>query len=179
MIRRINLFGGPGVGKSSTAAKIFSELKQQNYNIEIVSEWIKTWSYQKYKLKSFDQFYCFGKQLRKEDVLLSNEVELLISDSPLILNIIYSKKYGNEYWKPCLNIAELYEKKYPSINILLDRVGIQYKTEGRYESYNEAIFMDNYIHTFLEKNYIKYINFETRNIDDILNYILGEIKNEN
>lgn len=178
MIRRINLFGGPGVGKSSTAAKIFSILKQQNYNIEIVSEWIKTWSYQKYQLKSFDQFYCFGKQLRKEDVLLSNGVQLVISDSPLILNVSYSKKYNHEYWRPCLHIAELYERKYPSLNILLHR-DVPYETKGRYESYHEAVFMDNYIHQFLKENNIKYLKSRTLDFDNILNYILGEIKDGN
>ena len=34
----INLFGAPGVGKSTGAAKVFTELKQLGVNCELVGE---------------------------------------------------------------------------------------------------------------------------------------------
>ena len=34
----INLFGGPGVGKSTAAATIFSKLKTLGFNVEIIHE---------------------------------------------------------------------------------------------------------------------------------------------
>ena len=37
----INIFGGPGTGKSVTAAKLFAELKIQNKNCELITEYAK------------------------------------------------------------------------------------------------------------------------------------------
>ena len=34
----VNLFGGPGTGKSTLMARIFSELKVQGYDCEMVTE---------------------------------------------------------------------------------------------------------------------------------------------
>jgi len=39
MIRRICLYGGPGVGKTVEAAKIFAGMKIQHQKIELVQEW--------------------------------------------------------------------------------------------------------------------------------------------
>lgn len=43
----VNLFGGPGVGKSTGAAKVFSELKLLGVNCELVGEFAKdkTWEH--------------------------------------------------------------------------------------------------------------------------------------
>ena len=37
----VNLLGAPGSGKSTIAASIFSKLKFQNLNVELVSEYAK------------------------------------------------------------------------------------------------------------------------------------------
>ena len=37
----INLFGGPGCGKSTTMARLFADLKARGYNVEMVSEFAK------------------------------------------------------------------------------------------------------------------------------------------
>jgi len=41
---RICLFGSPSSGKSTLASKIFSRLKVDNYNVELVLEYIKEWT---------------------------------------------------------------------------------------------------------------------------------------
>ena len=56
---RISLFGGPGSGKSTTAARLFSELKERHYSVEHVSEYVKSWTYMNRKPKGFDQVYIF------------------------------------------------------------------------------------------------------------------------
>ena len=37
----INLFGGPGCGKSTIAAELFAILKKQGYEVELVTEYAK------------------------------------------------------------------------------------------------------------------------------------------
>ena len=50
----INLFGAPGSGKSTTMARLFTDLKQEGYNVEMVSEFVEDLVYEnsvKNKLK--------------------------------------------------------------------------------------------------------------------------------
>ena len=45
MIRRINIYGGPGVGKSTLAASIFAFMKKRGDNVELVQEFVKQFAY--------------------------------------------------------------------------------------------------------------------------------------
>ena len=63
----INLFGGPGCGKSTQAAYIFSRLKMLGLNCELVTEFAKdkTWEHNSKALSC--QPYVFGKQSYRLD----------------------------------------------------------------------------------------------------------------
>ena len=37
-LKVINLYGGPGTGKSTTAAALFALIKREGYNVELVTE---------------------------------------------------------------------------------------------------------------------------------------------
>jgi len=119
--RRINLFAGPGAGKSASAANIFSQLKAKHYNIEIICEYVKLWAYQSIPVESFDQVFLLGQQVRQEDVVLRNGVKTVVTDSPLLMYPCYAKKYGFKGWRHLLGIVEEFEESYPSINIFLIR----------------------------------------------------------
>ena len=64
--RRINIFGGPGVGKSICTAKLFGDLKLHGYLIEQVSEYAKTWAHQKRSVDVYAQLYFLAKQVKAE-----------------------------------------------------------------------------------------------------------------
>ena len=53
----INLFGGPGCGKSTTMARIFADLKIQGYNAEMVSEFAKDLVYEQRQETMKDELY--------------------------------------------------------------------------------------------------------------------------
>lgn len=42
----VNLFGGPGCGKSTTMARLFADLKTRGLNVEMVSEFAKDLVYE-------------------------------------------------------------------------------------------------------------------------------------
>ena len=44
-IRRVNLIAGPGVGKDTCAAGLFHQFKKAGYNCELITEYVKKWTY--------------------------------------------------------------------------------------------------------------------------------------
>jgi hypothetical protein len=145
-IRRINLFGGPGVGKSTISAYLFYDLKMDNKHVELVQEYVKGWAYEGRVPIGWDQLHLFTEQLRREELLLRNGVDLIISDSPIFLAACYGKKNRVPVWRHLLKLAACYEAKYPSFNVFLKRGANQfYEALGRYQTEEEARKMDDYV----------------------------------
>ncbi len=172
---RINLLGGPGSGKSTTTARVFSELKERKYSIEHVSEYVKSWAYSGRKVNEFDQIYIFAKQQQYEYKWLSNGVKNIITDSPTFLSVFYSKKYisfemSEAIWKLC----QLYDEKYPVYNIFLDRGDKMYDGNGRYQTEEEARKIDEEMWNTLVQYYKPetYCRIPYKDKDAILNKIL-------
>src|SRR5512133_3821784 len=89
----VNLWGGPGTGKSTTAAFLFALLKQKGYNAELVREYVKEWAWEKRQPGPLDQFYFFGKQSRRES-LLYGKVDFIVTDCPVMLSAFYAYKFS-------------------------------------------------------------------------------------
>jgi len=177
---RVNLLGGPGCGKSTTAAWLFSELKVRQVSVELVTEYVKVWACQKRKIETFDQVYLLGKQMQYEHRFLTAGVEHVITDSPVILSGIYAEHYDLDgtlgIARPLLSLAEAYEKKYPSVNIILDRKNKPYITQGRYQTHEQAREIDQLITRYYLTNKdrleLNVAYFDYRNREGILTYVL-------
>lgn len=174
MIRRVNLYAGPGAGKTTTARGLAYFLGRNGHNVELVREYIKDWAYLKRVPLSFEQEFLFSNQLHLEDFLLNRGVGVVISDSPIPMNIAYSKRYDFEGWSDLLALADKFERRFPSLNIFLSRAGIEYKQNGRYETPEQAMWMDNFILNFLEQTKTKYVVMPSVKIDDIVAYVEGQ-----
>lgn len=176
-IRRINLFGGPGIGKSTTAALLYANIKNnlihQNSEVklELIQEYVKEWAWEGIKIRGFDQVYICANQLRREEIPLRSGVDMIITDSPLILQCIYSNKNNVPGYNELYGIAHAFEKQYPSINIMLDRGSRPYVNHGRYETHDKAIEMDKYIESELKYNVIPYKKIPYNDIDSMVKYI--------
>jgi nicotinamide riboside kinase len=147
MKMRVNLLGGPGSGKSTTAAWLFSVLKENQISVELVTEYVKSWACQKRQVTSFDQVYFLGKQMQYEYRFLNAGVKNIVTDSPVFLSAIYSEVYYKELniSKPILELVDAYEKQFPSVNIFLNRKNKPYVQEGRYQNYEQAKKVDELI----------------------------------
>lgn len=143
---RINFLGGPGVGKSTTAAWVFSELKKQGFSVEHVSEFVKAWAYQKRTVQKFDQVYLFGKQQQYEYRYLAHGVKNIVTDSPCILSVVYSNIYDHEVLGQAIQMLCMeYDKDHPCFNIILDRGDKPYDDIGRWQTAEEAKIVDHEI----------------------------------
>jgi nicotinamide riboside kinase len=149
-IRRVNFYSGPGSGKSTLAARTFAELKIRGYDIEHIPEYIKTWAHEGKKPISYDQLYVFAKQLKAEDVILRN-VDLIVTDSPLLMNVAYSKLYNVPYAPHLIKLAQEFDREFKPINFFINRT-VPYVGKGRYQDNTAAIYFDSFLQDFLEDN---------------------------
>ncbi len=149
MSLRINFYGGPGVGKSTLAAKVYADLKQQGFNsIELVPEFIKPWAYEGKQFDSLGNIYVFGNQLWSELRFLKAGVDIIVSDSPLLLQCAYVYQGDQVIGSSLRDITLQYEKEYPSLNFFVKRT-LPYSPEGRYQTEEELGLLDSSIQQFL------------------------------
>jgi adenylate kinase family enzyme len=133
-MKLVNLFGVPGAGKSTGAAYIFSKLKAAGVNAELVTEFAKDKVWEETKEVFNNQAYIFGKQYFKIS-RCQNKVDVIITDSPLLLSIFYNKNdvLGDNFNAVVSDVANSYD----SLNYLLKRVK-KYNPIGRFQSEEES-----------------------------------------
>ena len=137
-IRRICLCGGAGCGKSKTANNICAQLGFKGYDIELVDEVIKDWTYIPRIPKDCDSFYLQGCQIQKEDVRLRAGVDLIVSDSPLFLQYFYACHHKVPMQGPMLAASNEFDDMYKSLYIFINREDSFYDEKGRYETLAQA-----------------------------------------
>ena len=149
----INLFGGPGCGKSTTASGIFYELKKRGYECELSPEFAKDKVWEDSLRTLDDQIYIFGKQYHRIWRLIG-KVEYIICDSPLLNSVIYDST-DNQYLKG-LVVSEF--KKMNNINVFIER-GNVFVQNGRNQDEEESKRIDSKIIDLLDEIGEKYVSF--------------------
>ncbi len=177
----VNLYGGPGCGKSTGAAYIFSKLKMMGIDTEYVSEFAKDKTWENNSEVFNNQLYISGKQSFKLSRCVG-KVDVIVTDSPLLLGIIYNNAqkeddinglgdYINGLNEALLSIYA----KYDNINIVLKRTK-PYNSNGRSQTEEESKTIDAYIRWMLGDNNIPYI--EENGDEDGYNRIVSIIANK-
>lgn len=163
----INLFGGPGSGKSTIAAQTFAELKNLGYNCELVREYAKDLTWEKNMTVLDNQIFIFANQHHRQWIL-KNQVDFLITDSPLILSLVYGNT-SSEFQKFVLSEFN----RFNNINIMLKRVH-SFNQVGRNEDEETCKKLDVTIKETLINNNLNidlYTNGNKEAISDILKTI--------
>ena len=154
----VNLFAGPGTGKSTTAAEIYVSLKKAGINVELVREFAKDLVW-KGEIHEYTQESIAKGQKDREDMLLG-KVDVIVTDSPYIQGMVYSeigegdRIYG-DYIKHLQRGGQL-----SHISILLERTK-EYIPKGREQSEEEARYLDEDIEDLLENYSIMYKKLTT------------------
>ena len=120
-----------------------------------------------------NKIYLFGKQ-QFQLYTLKDEVEVIITDSPLLLNSIYDKT-------ECGNLKTLVLQEYHKYNNLLYYIerdtSVDYEEEGRYQDEIQAKEVDTKVENFLIENNILYKRLYGIG-SDTLEAIYNDIKEE-
>jgi Cdc6-like AAA superfamily ATPase len=166
-IKRISFYGSPGAGKSTMASWLFSKLKEENYNVELVGEYIKSWTYLGRKPKGFDQIHIFGQQLQREHEVLCGGFDFLITDGPLYLACFYGSIVpGFNFSNPLLEITNQFEKTFPGLHIFLRGKNEKFNMIGRFHNEEESKKLDEQIFSFLCKRLPYDIKLHVVNINE-------------
>ena len=146
----INLYGGPGTGKSSCASDLFALMKWKGVNVELVDEYAKELSWEGNADKLEDQLYIVAKQNRKL-WRLKDKVDYIITDSPITLAPLYAKEsYMPKYFE---NLTHEVFQTYDNINIYLKR-SKPFSPIGRHHTEEQSKEIDQLILDMLsERNY--------------------------
>jgi hypothetical protein len=146
----VNLWAGPGTGKSTMAAGIFAALKWNKIDCELISEYAKQIVWEESYTKLNNQIYLFGKQYSKH-YNLEGKVKVVITDSPIPMGCVYDA--GKTKYLKELTISEF--EKFDNLNFFLLRTK-DYNPNGRMQTYEEAIEKDREIKQFMTENGISH-----------------------
>ncbi len=132
----INIFGGPGTGKSTLAAALFAKMKISGFSVELVSEYAKQMVFEdRGNVLKEDQLYIFAKQHRKL-LVLRDTVDYVITDSPFIQGWVYLRQNPGSIYNE-VEFGSLIRStfnSYPNLNIFLEKSdAVKYKQMGRYQ----------------------------------------------
>lgn len=164
MTKIINLFGGPGTGKSVTAANVFAELKKQGKNCEYVTEFAKELVYEESYRVMENQIWIFANQHQRMH-RLAKKVDYIVTDAPLFNSVVYSGK-GEEH-EPFHKFV-LYEfNKYNNLNVYLERE-TNYQQEGRYQDELGAKQIDQEVLKCFRYFEVKYVKIGLHNVTDTI-----------
>jgi nicotinamide riboside kinase len=148
----INLFGGPGVGKTSIMSDIVGILKRKHCNCVGVEEFAKHLVWDGNMKALANQIYIFGNQHYLID-RLKDKVDIVVTDGALFTSIIYGKIYrtiSEEDDIAFRNLVYHEFKKYNNINFLIERETV-YQQSGRYQDERGAREIDKLIVNCLEE----------------------------
>jgi deoxyadenosine/deoxycytidine kinase len=181
MSKIINLFGGPGIGKSSIASGLVYKLKKNHISCDNPYEFPKLLAWDENFSAIQDQLYVLANQHRGI-VKSYNKVDFIILDSPILLSLVYKNIYNGDSY-PSTLYNDSFEKlildlhsKYNNINIFLKRNTSKFNHNPveRYQDLEESMKIDNKIKNILDNNNIPYteINVGKKTVNKIIKDIL-------
>lgn len=174
----VNLFAGPGSGKSTGAAYIFSQLKLNNINAELVTEFAKDLVWQQDFTALKNQLYVLGNQSLRLSRCV-DKVDVIITDSPLLMNCTYCP-LEEPYHDDLVQVVFKDWSKYNNLNFFITRVK-PYKKVGRLQTEAEARDKDNEILACLATFQEKYdvVPGDREGYDKIVETVMTELNKIN
>lgn len=137
MTKVINLYGGPGTGKSTIAAGLFFLMKSNDISCEMAREYAKDVVWEKRFSVLEDQLYLLAKQTKRIRDLVG-QVDYVITDSPILLSVVYAREYRQPV--SIEDVACDMYAQFNNIDIFLNRrPEKEYVSKGRLQRQERAL----------------------------------------
>lgn len=179
----INLFGGPGSGKSGIAAGVYSKLRKQGISIELVREYAKELYYQE-RLKlmlEFQEVLYTEQNVRQQSLI--DKVDYVITDSPILLSAVYPDINRDLFtlkpWPALHEFKALVRAQfacYDNLNIWLERPE-KYEQAGRLQDEKQARWIDEMIWSEVQERQITRLKLNDDTESNVIAMILSETIN--
>lgn len=170
----VNLFAGPGAGKTTCAWEIASELKKRGYEVEYVPEYAKEFVWDN-NLEMLDgslnhQTKLYQEQLYRVTRLLG-KVDFVVTDSPALLSAQYLKETNPDVREAFILTMLDDFKNMNNFNLFINR-GKEYQQTGRKHNEAEAKAIDKEIKDFLKENKIYFGTYYHKTINVVIDNII-------
>lgn len=166
----VNLFAGPGAGKTTCAWEIASELKKRNIQTEYVPEYAKelVWDDNRELLDGSlkNQKKLFQEQNHRLARLIG-KVDVVVTDAPILLNQVYLKEPDAAFQKEIMDAFHGYH----NFNLFVKR-GDYYEQSGRLHTLEESKKKDQEVKALLDGNRIYYGTYFHSTIEKCVDNII-------
>lgn len=145
----VNLYGGPGAGKTTAAWELAAELKKQGVVTEYVPEYAKelVWDGRLDLLDgSAEHQRAILKEQHRRIERLVGKVEVIVTDSPVLLSVFYRKNRDPALEQEALEA----HKSMRSHNIFVMREG-RFEQEGRIHNEEQSEALDRWMWDYLRR----------------------------
>lgn len=168
----VNFFAGPGAGKSTMMAACFAELKWRNIDCEMVTEYAKDKIWEGSESILDNQLYVTANQYHRLQ-RLNGKVNVVLTDSPMILGLFYGEAEPREFHELILNKFNSFN----NLNFLLTRVK-PFNPNGRLQSEEESREIDEDIYRLLKGYKIQHwiVSARKSSVKTIVDEIIKTIK---
>lgn len=169
----INMYGGPGSGKSTTAAGLFYHMKLLHMNVELVTEYAKDLVYSNTLsiLTKSHQEVIFAEQFRRQRIL-EDKVDWAITDSPLLFSLVYGTGSGRFNESAFTSYVVDTFDCFKNINYFLRRPNV-FTEVGRDHNLQQSQEIDGKIKSVLKDSYAQYKEYDTN--ENVVALILEDI----
>lgn len=165
----INLFAGPGAGKSTCAWQLAGELTRQEHRVEYVPKYAKEllWDERMDMLDgSLEHQQMIFEEQNRRIRRLDGKADIIITDCPLLFSSLYCKEYSKEFDQKVRETFFSHE----NFNLFVNR-GNEYDQTGRMQTQEESLAIDGKILNYLHSHNIFLVSYERDDVEWIVQTI--------
>ena len=153
----VNLFAGPGAGKTTLRALIFAELKMAGggLDVEEAIEVAKEHVRERREVALGNRIQILGDQFHRV-FRLEGQVDVVVNDSPVLLNGVYAAREG---WPRCYaDLCRWAHDRHESLNVWVERRREHgFQQAGRREAEAACLDLDAEIRGMLDRERIAHM----------------------
>lgn len=133
----VNLFAGPGAGKSTLCAGLFANLKMRGVSCEMAREYTKDFAWRGVPVPPQESVWDAQRNIQDRYM---GKVDVVVTDSPTALSAVYANNLAaTDYFR--WQVIGHHVATRPRLDVLVTRVK-PYVAAGRYQTEDEARDLD-------------------------------------